>query len=317
MTIETLRYVYAAYQYGSYKEAAYALEVTYSVVAKQVARAEEELGVKLFERASKAKEMQLTPAGRFLIGELREVLSHYGHMEAMARDYGRTGRRKLRILRGFYLVCEEELDIMARFALRHPDVTLVQKCTSLDAMRTQLTLQYADGIFRAYMGEDFQNKLDSEFPAGEYVRQPISRVCQFHFVMSDHNPLAKRPALSRQDREELLKQTFLITSTSGGKQYSIPPYLERYLKTEDRNMSLRFIDSSNMPLLPRILEGGEFLLPLARRCTQTLPGLTLVPAVDWTTQVRLYFIFRKNSGEQALELFSRCAGEYADSLGTA
>ena len=52
MTLESLQYVYAAYKFGSYKEAAFAMSVSYSVVAKQVSRVEEELGVKLFERAS-------------------------------------------------------------------------------------------------------------------------------------------------------------------------------------------------------------------------------------------------------------------------
>lgn len=311
MTIETLQYVYTAYKCGSYKEAAFALSVTYSVVAKQVSRAEEELGVRIFERASKSKEMKLTPAGENLMGEIGTILESYRRIQNSIQAFGHGGQKKLYISYGYYMTCEEEIEIMLRFTHQYPHITLSQKRGSSGERRKQMALHSIDGMFTAFMGENWHTELEYEFPDAEYDRILVSNVCQMHFLMSGGNPLVRYPALSRAQREEILKQTFLIMNTADGEVRKVPPFLAEYLGIGSDQMKVRFIDSSNLPLLPDILASGSYLLPLARRCTRPPEQVTAVPVTDWTTQVRLYFISRKLDTSQALKAFRKCVQEYA------
>ena len=314
MTLESLQYVYAAYQYGSYKEAAYSLSVTYSVVAKQVFRVEEELGVRLFERASKSKDMQLTPAGEMLIGEIETILKAYDRMHNSIEQFSREKRKKLRIGYGQYFPCEEEMELLIRFSRKYPNIALSQKSEPPEDLRKQLSVGILNGVFVALLGENADQKADALFPATLYDRDIVSRTCNFHFLMSQKNPLAGRTQFTKEDREALLEQTILIVNTADSETKRVPPYLPEYLGVSREGMKVRFFDSTNVPLLPYILQEGNYLYPTARRFTRQYEKIVGVPVADWTVPVCLFVVSLKDSLNPALHLFRQCVREFREDL---
>ncbi len=311
MTIETLQYVYAAYRCGSYKEASYALSVTYSVVAKQVARAEEELGTRIFERASKSKEMKLTETGQNVMKEIGIILDAYRRIQGYVSEFDRTSRKKLSIRYGYYLVCEEEMEIMQCFISHYPEIIMSQKPGGQEENKKQLELGNADGIFQAYIGADYEAQLHQDFPESDYKIQLVSAGRHFHFFMSEHNPLASKKQLTIQDRQVVLGQTFLLMDTSEGGVRKIPPYLARYFEKDATRMKIRYIDSSNLPLVSELLAEGDYIFPMARAYTKPLVGICAVPLTDWDTEVRLYFISRKGDDHLPIQKFRKIVAEFS------
>ena len=311
MTIETLQYVYAAYKYGSYKEASYALSVTYSVVAKQVARAEEEFGIRIFERASKSKEMQLTKSGQAVIKEIKTILEAYHRIQNIIGELDWSFRKKISIRYGYYIICEEEMDIMHRFMSKHPEIILSQKPGTYEENKAQLELGNVDGIFRAYIGSDSEERVRRSFPDTDYNFQLISRECNFHLLMSENNPLAAYNELTMADIKEIINQTFILMDTSEGRVRETPPYLSRYMGSAVANMKVRYIDSSNLPIVPHLLAEGNYVFPTARRCTRPPAGICAVPLSDWNSEVSLYFIYKKSHTNSLLLDFKRVATDYS------
>ena len=312
MTLESLQYVYGAYKFGSYKEAAFALSVSYSVVAKQVSRVEEELGVKLFERASKSKEMNLTLAGEALIGEIKTILKSYEKMQNSIDSLGRDRRKRLRIGYGQYLPCEEEISILAMFNKKYPDIALSQKEASPEDLGKQLAAGLLNGIFVALLGSNAYQRAEVLYPPEEYEMDQVRVNCGFHFLMSEKNPLVKCEYFDKKDRDLLLGQTIIITNTADSERKKVPPYLSNYLGTSKQQMKVRFLDSSNLPLLPLILQDGDYIYPTARRFTRELDNIKGIPVVDWEIPVYLYFICSKESDNPSLSLFRQCVKEYSD-----
>lgn len=314
MTIETLQYVYAAYKYGSYKEASYALSVSYSVVAKQVARAEEELGVRLFERAAKSKAMELSPAGEILINEIETILDAYDRMQNCIYGFSHDKRKRLRIGYGQYFPCEEELSILAMFSQKNPNITLSQKTGDNNDLRKQLSIGILDGIFASLLGDDSPSKVGAIFPPEEYEVDLVSVNRRFHFLMSRQNPLAGFERFTVEDRPALLAQTFIITNTADCETKKVPPDLPEYLGVTRGDMKVRFMDSSNLPLLPMILQDGNYIYPTLRRFTKPLDEVVSVPVVDWKVPVYVYFVCPKGSSSLSLQLFRQCVREYASQI---
>ncbi|MEM6927788.1 MAG: LysR family transcriptional regulator [Myxococcota bacterium] len=105
---------------GSFRGAARRLGVSPAAVSKAVARLEEELGIRLFERTS--RRVELTPEGRSLLPHARAALDHLqAGLDEVARARGSV-QGQLRLALPFLLgppVVERLPDLQAR----HPRLT--------------------------------------------------------------------------------------------------------------------------------------------------------------------------------------------------
>lgn len=312
VTIETLKYIYTAYKCGSYQEAADILSVTHSVVAKQVARGEAELGVRLFERASKSKAMKLSPMGEALIEQIDTILRSYDEMQLTIQSLSGQGEKTLHIGYGYYVPCEEELSIMSGFQLRYPNVVVSQRQYSPEELHKLLGLSKLDGAFLAALNEKTVESFAARYPEDKYDRIPVSRNNTFHFLMSPDNPLARRSSLSLKDRDEILRQTILINGTCGGVRRMIPSELAAYLGLPQEKLKMKYIDSSNHPMLSFTLRDGDYLYPTARRVTQRLANIVAVPIEDWSHVGRLFFVSPKSVRNAPLLRFQQCVRDYAE-----
>ncbi len=78
MTIEQLQYFYAIYQYETFSNAAFNMNITQSALSKQIAKLEDELQLKLFDRTY--RKPRLTVEGKELLQDVQQLLNDYDQM---------------------------------------------------------------------------------------------------------------------------------------------------------------------------------------------------------------------------------------------
>ena len=82
----------------NYSEAAESIASSPAVISKHIAKVEKELGLRIFERASKSRPVELTPAGQELITYFHSIVGLYKQMStrsaarAAARWWWATAR---------------------------------------------------------------------------------------------------------------------------------------------------------------------------------------------------------------------------------
>ncbi|WP_322747315.1 MULTISPECIES: LysR family transcriptional regulator [unclassified Frankia] len=122
MRVVQLRCFVAVAQELSYRRAAASLQYSASHVSQQIRQLENELAVTLFDRST--HHVTLTPAGRRLLPEARDLLAAHGRVRDVARGEasGRAGFLRISYSSG-------SGEVMARavraFVARYPDVDIV------------------------------------------------------------------------------------------------------------------------------------------------------------------------------------------------
>lgn len=119
--LRLLRAFCLAARHSSFKDAADRLALTPSAVSHQVKELEEQLGVSLFERRTRA--VVLTPAGRQLLEDLEPAL------EALSAAIVRTARgagarRQLSVVMPPFFASELFAPLLQDFHARHPNIDL-------------------------------------------------------------------------------------------------------------------------------------------------------------------------------------------------
>lgn len=123
MELRQLRYFLALAEHLHFGDAAHALHITQPPLSRQIAAMEEELGVRLFDRHSRA--VSLTPAGRAFVEQARTLLAGLDQAMRSARATARGERGQLRI--GFTSLAAWTLlpGLLRRFSDRYPEVELL------------------------------------------------------------------------------------------------------------------------------------------------------------------------------------------------
>ena len=119
--LRLLRAFCLAARHSSFKDAADRLALTPSAVSHQVKELEEQLGVLLFERRTRA--VVLTPTGKQLLEDLEPVLESLS--AAIARiAQGPAARRRLSVVMPPFFASELFAPLLPDFHQRHPSIDL-------------------------------------------------------------------------------------------------------------------------------------------------------------------------------------------------
>lgn len=106
----------------SFAETARALYVTQPAVSQQIARLEDEVGVRLVDRSG--RRVELTAAGRLFAADCEDILSRLDGAIARARDQDARFTGSLRVGCGNFAAISRLDKILERFTKRMPDAHL-------------------------------------------------------------------------------------------------------------------------------------------------------------------------------------------------
>jgi len=198
MNLSIINTVLTVSRCKSFMEASYALNYTPAVVSKHIARAEEELGVRLFLRGNKANSITRTPECEAVIGDLEQIMSSWERVETtleLLRTDARKSTVRIGTPRRAWNYGSDE--IIAGFYRHSPELSVDMTYAHTEELLRLLSLGKLDGVFLFVQGkagdyeflERFRREQECEFFFIEEIRQ-------MYLAISDRLPLARKDEAS-------------------------------------------------------------------------------------------------------------------------
>jgi DNA-binding transcriptional LysR family regulator len=238
-----LRYLFEAVRLGSVRTAADALDVNPSVVSRQIAQLEKDLGITLIERLSRG--VRATEAGELLVERFRKWEADREDTIAKLREIQGLQRGHVNIVLGEGFVSDLMAGPLDLFWRRHPRLTM-----SFELAGTNNVIQ-AVAEDKCHIGLVYNAGPDPRIRTAIAIRQPICLIAR-----PDH-PLARRGGPVR---------LYEIADQPLGLMY--PSYGTRQI--------VAMVEASEkIGLLPKLTTSSISVL---RHFVKADMGLTLLPA---------------------------------------
>ena len=269
MDIRNLTQVIAVRKYGSFAKAAEALGVSQPNLSKCIARLEDELKLKLFDRTAKGS--ALTPVGELIVERADAVIAE---TRDLARDAALLAGGETGIVR---IGCSTSLQIpllaplMHRIAKRHPGLRIHAEVASAIRLLPLLDARELDVVFCS--------SVSSGPAASAHVVHTILEAPAI-FVASPSHPLASERRISIQR----LAQFKCGGSPSPGSSNA------RLLGYESENLG-KYTASHYDLLLPLALSGDAVLVAPSFVVQPYLEaGEMVILDVQWRYDVKFHFV---------------------------
>ena len=303
MNLSIIKTIVEVSRSRSFQDAAFTLNYTPAVVSKHIARAEEEMGTKLFFRGNKASAVSLTPECEAIIGELEQICRSWERVQNTL-EYARNSSRSSVVRIGIGLrtwSCQED-DIIAEFIQHNPDITVELTHNYGVELLNGMSQGKLDGVFITTMGDDTEQYLSSAFAdSGECSFTRVVESYRMYMAISDRHPLARK---DEADFAEFRDFTIAFNSDklSAGKMQKISPFLDlsRKYGIELNYTYLPTIDASAY----RIAKTTNLAIPVPANNIK-YDGIKYILLKDWTIPFVTYFISRTDHNTPAFGRFRR------------
>lgn len=270
MNYDCLQAVLAVYRTGSFSNAAYELYLSQSSVSKNVAKAEKELQVKLFERSG--NRVIPTLAGKSLMGAIENAVKSYDELMKEVTCYTRRGGKTLVIsttpLTGLQLT---QMFRKCAEAFPAPQLQINENTNRRSLMGLEngqvdlaITVQtYMDGKPCG----PFSISTDPRFRL-----QPIFRDSYFAVVPSNH-PFAR---LEQVGLEEFRDESFITVDETFDSYHAM---IEKAFAPLGFRPKIA-LSASTISAVLDMVEAGMGVSILTKRVAQGKKGVVLVPLVQ-------------------------------------
>ncbi|MFE2772781.1 LysR family transcriptional regulator [Microbacterium resistens] len=257
MELQQMRYVLAVAEHASFTRAAQACFVVQSALSHQIARLEEELGVRLFHRTS--RHVRLSPAGEAFLPVARQCLetADRAAAEAVAAEGEIRGPLRIGVIPTVAAV--DVPSALQAFRARHPQVAVRLAAGNSD----DLIRQVADGALDlAFLG------LPDGFPLSGVGGRRLARDRHRAFVAPDHRLASRRRlSLERLAEEPLID---FPAGTTGRRQTDLA-FAAAGLRHEVA------YETADMLLMQRLVRAGLGVALLASTFATRMPDLVAIP----------------------------------------
>lgn len=259
MDLRQLRYFCAIASRRSFRQASNDVHVAQPALSQQIQRLEDELGVKLFDRASRP--VALTDAGETLLPRARQILADVDRAAAEAREFGSGYRGKVAIGAMQYLAGLELPDLLAEFHDRYPQVELELRLGNSGEILEMLRAGYTD-IALCHIDEV---ELPPDFTVEELRREELV------IIVKPSDPLA---GLREVTVQELADVSFILFRPGA----SIRDALENAFAQEGLTLRVSF-ESSDIATAFALVSRGLGVALVPRSTAETQPHAVAVVRV--------------------------------------
>ena len=194
MDIIQLQYFRAVAEHGSFTRAAEALHLTQSALSKSIARLEEEVGLRLFER--EGNRISLNRFGQRFLQDSQEALSRLSDGVRAVREMAGLERGEVRIAISKDVFMDH---LIHQFLLDHPDASFYCYLLSPEQMREALergsidlaistTRPVGTGLLwqELYL-DQLEVMISTDHLLGKEERLHLHQLCDEHFVVTNSN----------------------------------------------------------------------------------------------------------------------------------
>lgn len=179
ITLDALQVLDAIDRFGSFAAAANSLHRVPSALSYTVRQLEESLGVALFDRTG--QRAQLTPTGRMVLEQGRELLAAADRLSLRARQSASGWEPRVRLVVEAVLPMAPLMPLVQQFATEHPLIEVELREEALNGSWEALQEQRADLLIG----------VGREAPAGMTVEFAALGELRFQLVCAADHPLAR------------------------------------------------------------------------------------------------------------------------------
>ncbi|MBP7565715.1 MAG: LysR family transcriptional regulator [Burkholderiaceae bacterium] len=272
ITLRQMRAFSTVARAGSFTTAARQMSLTQSAVSMLVQQLEDELGLKLFDRARSA--VTLTEAGHQLLPLARRMLDDLRQVEDGASDLRTLRSGVLRVVAPQLLACTWMAGVLTQFSAAYPSVGL----RVIDGT--------ADDIVATVRRGDAELGIGPERAAGEDVTRTLLMNVPMRLVCAASHRLAGRQSVSWND---LRDERWVVYSGDFSR------YVERLLHEHDVSLSMQTATEVGYMTTALALVGaglGIAALPDYARGFADNFGIRFIP-IRAPTLSREFFVYQR------------------------
>ncbi|MBR4068691.1 MAG: LysR family transcriptional regulator [Clostridia bacterium] len=291
MNLNQLRYFISVAENGSFTKAAASHFISQTAITQQIHALEENVGTKLLDRNSRP--VSLTPAGRVLLKEAREILSRMDAALTRTREAstGLEGELRLGYTKGY-----EHSDLpgfLRRFHREYPNVLLSCYRCDTDALAAGVINGEYDVIFTW----DSTN-LRSE----ESLQVQVMERVPLRVALYASHPLARCSVLTRKD---LKQENILFMSPSGtGDSFGDAFYIRLYQQAGYQpNILIRSNDMESILMMVAAEEGISIVPEYSHPWDIGTENVVFVPLAGEGETEEILTAWRKSDDNPALKHF--------------
>ena len=309
MDIRELESVCAVAKYGNYSEAAYKIASSPSVISKHVAKVEGELGIKIFERASKSRPGTLTEQGTQIIGYLNMIVEMWRNARKKASELAMGKAEKLAVGYMSFIGNYRENEILARFSIENPQVLLYRKAGTPKELVDMIISGVLDAMFIPVMdGYDTHESVYTVLTEPDIVVDEVLSNDVLTIGIQESHHLAQEQIITQEQFPLLHGDVFLLSNNQLDRYCYMDIYKFLGFKGE---MKTRYVDFSEPTVALKLVEAGAGVLPQACITPLRIGNVKFLPVEGWDRKTTLYFLFRKSAYNEALGKLRDCVRNFA------
>jgi len=310
MTIDELMLICDLPDYKNFAEAACYLPYSSSVITKYVNNIENELGLKIFVRSNKSRDLQLTDEGRSVIEAMRRIQDDYNYMNRLVNTLKNKESSRIRIASQPRFGNLHEQTIFTDFIIKYPasQVTIIKE--PADVIIRGIIAGKIDAAFVTFHSSVRLNELFGD-ASSQISATYITSETEMYAGISDKY----LPGINELNLKDLEDFTFVFPFPDEKDEQSVKAAESWKKIAGEKNMKLKY----------RNLQGYDAtVFELARRekiavTTTQVPkakheGIKFVRILDWTGRTDLYFLHKKNNNMKPVKELTECTEEYKRSL---
>ncbi len=309
MNIKEIELVSKLENYTSFSDAAYNLFYTPSVVTKYVMNVEKELGIKVFSRGNKSNDLMITPEGRVIIQDLKQITLTYQHMMETANQLREADENMIRIGSQGQLFNVVEHQILSRFLAENPTTEIERIKTNSDSEMEYLLSGSLDGMFAAiHQGRNVEEYFRSIYRVAELDSILLCRDNEMYLgISTQYLPTVTEEATFGA----FCGFTFAFSFPKSEKMLdatAIAPF-ERLAKKNGFDLKTAYYGTQDM-LMFDLTKTMKLAIVTSRKPKAVFPGVKFIRVSDWTAFVDMYFLSLKSNHRNILSGLKTCISQY-------
>ena len=310
MTTEELALICELPSYASFLDASYYLPYSPSIITKYVNNVEQELGIKLFIRSNKSRNLQLTNEGESLIGSLKRLNDDWIYIKRQIDDLKNTNTSMIKIGSQPRFGNYHEQKIISDYMFRNPGAQVIVSKGQADELIRHLISGKLDAAFITF---NQSMDLDTYFSGhGDMItaRHIINEKDLYAGVSDKYFKNHSDVLLS-----ELEDFTFAFPFPDENDTQSARALQSWKEEGEKKGLHLRYTnlhgcDSSAF----EIVRQKKIAITATRIPAAEHEGIRFVRISDWAGSTNLYFLKCPANRSLVLRQLEACVEDYTKSL---
>ncbi len=314
MDLFELQAILSVYQCRNYNDAAYQLSISTSSLSKTITKAEEELGVPLFIRATKSRPVELTEAGVKLLPSIKTIITAWQELQRQAQSLANDETTDFHVGYLPSIGSFGDAKLFSSFIMDNPGIHLQLHPGRPDKLLDMLYAGTVDCLIVPLSEWDLSqdSALAAKLFSPSLVAQELRTSQNLILGINRRSPLAKMEKLTRKDYPMLSGKTILLNNRSS---YSLhmDKIRQQLSLPNDSDLDFRVMDFDRSgTVYTMLIDNPNAIAPTVGFPVKRKHEWVFVPVEDWNVKTHLYFIYSRSNKSRALRAFRHAVTDFTD-----